>query len=64
MIQQGATLLIIASQIGHDDIVQLLLDRGAGVDRPREVCVCEICNLYLRLVRLKLDQLNPVFNPD
>ena len=37
VIQVGATPLIKASEKGHNDVVQLLLDRGAGVDHPAKV---------------------------
>ena len=37
MIQQGASPLYIASQEGHDDVVQLLLDGGARIDLPAKV---------------------------
>ena len=37
MIQEGGTALYMASQNGHDDIVQLLLASGASVDLPTMV---------------------------
>ena len=37
MIQTGATALYMASQNGHDDVVQLLLASGASVDLPTKV---------------------------
>ena len=37
MIQRGASTLYMASQEGHDDVVQLLLDGGARIDLPTKV---------------------------
>ena len=37
LMQQGATPLIMASQRGHNDVIELLLDRGANVDHPTKV---------------------------
>ena len=37
MIQDGGSPLYVASQEGHDDVVQLLLDSGASVDLPAKV---------------------------
>ena len=37
MIQEGVSPLYIASEEGHDDVVQLLLDGGARIDLPTKV---------------------------
>ena len=37
LMQEGATALHMASQEGHNDTVQLLLDSGASVDKPTKV---------------------------
>ena len=37
MIQEGLSPLYMASQQGHDDVVQLLLDGGARIDLPAKV---------------------------
>ena len=37
MIQEGVSPLYKASEEGHDDVVQLLLDSGASVDLPAKV---------------------------
>ena len=37
LIQEGLTPLYIASQHGQNDVVQLLLDSGASVDKPNKV---------------------------
>ena len=37
LIQEGLTPLYIASQYGQNDVVQLLLDSGASVDKPNKV---------------------------
>ena len=37
VIQEGATPLIVASQQGHNDVVELLLDRGAHVNHSMKV---------------------------
>ena len=39
-LQNGATPLIAASQNGHKDIVEVLLNHGAEVDLPNKVSVC------------------------
>ena len=39
VLQEGATPLIMASQDGCDDVVQLLLDRGARIDHPAKVAI-------------------------
>ena len=36
--QPGATALYMASQNGHNDVVQLLLDGGAQTEIPATVC--------------------------
>ena len=38
-LQNGNTPLIAASQEGHKDIVEVLLNHGAEVDHPRKVSV-------------------------
>ena len=39
-LQDGNTPLIVASQEGHKDIVEVLLNHGAEVDLPDKVSVC------------------------
>ena len=39
-LQDGYTPLIAASQEGHKDIVEVLLNHGAKVDLPNKVSVC------------------------
>ena len=39
-LQNGNTPLIAASQKGHKDIVEVLLNHGAEVDLPDKVSVC------------------------
>ena len=39
-LQNGNTPLIAASQKGHKDIVEVLLNHGAEVDLPNKVSVC------------------------
>ena len=39
-LQDGITPLILASQEGHKDIVEVLLNHGAEVDLPNKVSVC------------------------
>ena len=39
-LQNGFTPLIAASQEGHKDIVEVLLEHGAEVDLPDKVSVC------------------------
>ena len=39
-LQDGVTPLIAASQKGHKDIVEVLLNHGAEVDLPNMVSVC------------------------
>ena len=36
--QGGVSPLYIASEHGHDQVVTVLLDNGAKVDKPSEVC--------------------------
>ena len=43
-LQDGATPLILASQEGHKDIVEVLLNHGAEVDLPNKVSVCVSCS--------------------
>ena len=38
-LQDGNTPLILASQKGHKDIVEVLLNHGAEVDLPNKVSV-------------------------
>ena len=42
-LQNGDTPLIAASQNGHKDIVEVLLNHGAEVDLPDKVSVCVSC---------------------
>jgi hypothetical protein len=37
MVQTGVSPLYMASQHGHDDIIQVLLDGGARIDLPTKV---------------------------
>ena len=39
-LQDGVTPLNVASQEGHKDIVEVLLNHGAEVDLPDKVSVC------------------------
>ena len=39
-LQNGTTPLSLASQKGHKDIVEVLLNHGAEVDLPDKVSVC------------------------
>ena len=39
-LQDGDTPLILASQEGHKDIVEVLLKYGAEMDLPNKVSVC------------------------
>ena len=43
-LQNGTTPLIAASQNGHKDIVEVLLNHGAEVDLPNKVGVCISCS--------------------
>ena len=36
-LSEGATALHMASQIGHEAVVEMLLDRDASVDKPTMV---------------------------
>ena len=40
LLQDGTTPLFLASQEGHKDIVEVLLNHGAEVDLPNKVSVC------------------------
>jgi ankyrin repeat protein len=40
-VQKGSTPLVLASEHGHKDVVALLLDRGAKVDRTNIVSVAQ-----------------------
>ena len=46
-LQDGFTPLIVASQEGHKDIVEVLLNHGAEMDLPQKVSVCVSCS-YLK----------------
>ena len=37
LIQDGATALYVTSQLSNNDVIQLLLDSGASVDKPNKV---------------------------
>ena len=39
LIQDGATPLFIASQLGHIAVVDVLIERRASVDKPMKVCI-------------------------
>ena len=39
-IQDGRTSLFMASQNGHQDVVQLLIKHDADVNHAMEVCMC------------------------
>ena len=43
-LQNGITPLIFASQDGHKDIVEVLLNHGAEVVLPNKVSVCVSCS--------------------
>ena len=43
-LQDGDTPLILASQKGHKDIVEVLWNHGAEVDHPNKVSVCVSCS--------------------
>ena len=43
-LQNGTTSLSLASQDGHKDIVEVLLNHGAEVDLPDKVSVCISCS--------------------
>ena len=43
-LQDGVTPLILASQDGHKDTVEVLLNHGAEVDLPHKVSVCVSCS--------------------
>ena len=36
-LSEGATALHMASQIGHKAVIEMLLDKGASVDKPTMV---------------------------
>ena len=44
--QVGATPLTMASQEGHNDVVQMLLERGAHVDHPTKVPALQLIICY------------------
>ena len=44
--QNGATALILAAQMGHTDLVTQLLERGADVNAASEVRTLPTTQLY------------------
>ena len=37
--QSGATPLYMACQMGHSDVVEILIRNGANINLPRDVCM-------------------------
>ena len=59
-LQNGATPLILASQEGHKDIVEVLLNHGAEVDLPDKVSVCVSYHYLVDQLSVILEYVPPV----